>query len=187
MNRKTKKPQKFDPFINPNPENATGIYDAIRPLDRVALEMEEKWGADRLPDLVSPATAARFASAQKKLNAAIDADDLELVIKKAAALIRGWKALNEEATAAGRKPMEPVAWCWRDDEGRSHAFLKENADALAYAKKNPNTATWTMAEIIRVAKAFDEKTKNIGTEAKITFPGAKIVSIGGKLNDEIPF
>lgn len=187
MIRKTKKLQKFDPLLNPNPDKPTGIYDAVRPLDRVALEMEEKWGADRLPDLVSPATAVRFASAQKKLNDAIDDNDVELVIRKAEVLIRGWKALDAEATAAGRKPMEPVGWLWRDDEGRSHAFLRENADALAYAKKNPNTATWTMEEIIRVAKAFDEKTKNIGTEVKTTFAGAEIIKFNKSLNDDLPF
>ena len=33
---------------------AEGIHHSIKPLDRLAVEMELKWGCDRLAGLVSP-------------------------------------------------------------------------------------------------------------------------------------
>ena len=42
---------------------------ALGSLDRMAREMDRKWGVDRLPDLVSPEMAAKYGSAMGKLNA----------------------------------------------------------------------------------------------------------------------
>ncbi len=48
---------------------------AIAPLDRLAIEMDNKWGIDRLPEIVSPATAARYGAAMAHLNASIEKAD----------------------------------------------------------------------------------------------------------------
>ncbi len=45
------------------------IDGALKPLDALANEMEERRGRCRLQELVSPATASRFQAASQKLNA----------------------------------------------------------------------------------------------------------------------
>jgi hypothetical protein len=71
------------------------VAKALAPLDKVAVQMERKWGsAERLASLVSPEMAAKFGSAQDKLNLAIRMNDSEAVPAKVAVMIRGWQALD---------------------------------------------------------------------------------------------
>ena len=92
-------------------EQAEAVTEALRPLDRVAVEIEGKWGVGRLVRLVTPDMAARFGSAKDKLNDAIRANDGEAVANRAAVLIRGWQALDKAATEAGCEalPLRTVA------------------------------------------------------------------------------
>jgi len=189
MGRRRQRPDKLtapETFTNPI---ADGIYHALRPLDAVASRMEEKWGVDRLPDLVTPATASRFGTAKAKLDAALGDDDVDAVVHRAAVLIRGWEALDAEAAAAGRKPVEVDAWLWRDDNDVPHAFVRDASDAIRYGKANPGVRCWTMSEIVRVAAAAEERSSLIG-RVKETWPGAEVTDIKRKnevLDDELPF
>ena len=77
MATKTQRPRP-DVFTDPKVYGdaiADAIHHALLPLDRAASKMELKWGCERLPSLVSPATAALFGSAKAKLDAAIQAND----------------------------------------------------------------------------------------------------------------
>ena len=73
----TKRPNKLgrqkleDRLISPSAAspNEVACDLALGSLDRVAREMDRKWGVDRLPDLVSPEMAAKYGSAMGKLNA----------------------------------------------------------------------------------------------------------------------
>ena len=60
-----------DRLISPSAASPEGIGCdmALGGLDRMAREMDRKWGVDRLPDLVSPEMAAKYGSAMGKLNA----------------------------------------------------------------------------------------------------------------------
>lgn len=170
-------------------ENAESIFHSVSAVDYVAQQMEDKWGCNRLPKLVSAETAAKFGSAKAKLDQAISENDAEAVTKRASVMQRGWEALDKEATAKGERPVSAVAWTWRDDDARAHAFVKDTAEAIAYGNDNPGVAVWTMAEVVRVVAAFDDRYKNLGNAAKIAFPGAEIVKIKNRKNfsDEIPF
>ena len=74
MTKRPSKPgrQKLeDRLISPSAASPEGIGCdmALGGLDRMAREMDRKWGVDRLPDLVSPEMAAKYGSAMGKLNA----------------------------------------------------------------------------------------------------------------------
>lgn len=173
-------------FSNPI---ADGIYHALRPLDAAASRMEEKWGVDRLPDLVTPETASRFGMAKAKLDAALEADDVAAVVHRASVMMRGWDALDVEATAAGHQPVDVVAWLWRDDDDVPHAFVRDASDAIRYGKANTGVRCWTMGEIVRVAAAAEERSSLVG-RVKETWPGAEVTADrpkSGDLNDELPF
>ena len=180
-----------DKFTNPNDygsASAEMIHAALSSLDRTARECEERWGVGRLVELADPGTAARFGSAKAKLDVAIRDNDVEEIVHRASVMERGWKALDIEARKAGHKFVDPQAWIWEDDEGHKYAFLKDNAEALAYVDKHPGVRTFTMDEIIRVAAMFKERTKNMGVEVKDYFPGANVINVTRKdRDDEIPF
>jgi len=186
------KPQRPDKITAPDffgDENAETIFHSISAVDYVAQKMESKWGCDRLSKLVSADTAAKFGSAKAKLDRAISENDAQAVTKRASVMQRGWEALDKEATARGERPVSAVAWTWRDDDARAHAFVKDTAEAIAYGNDNPGVAVWTMAEVVRVVDAFNKQYENLGNKAKIAFPGTEIVKIKNrkKLSDEIPF
>jgi len=179
--RRTRRPDELTSPDLVGSETAEMIYAATRSLDRVAVGMEETWGVDRLPTLVGVEMASRFGQAKAKLDAAIAADDGPEVVRRAAVLERGWAAMDEAARRAGHKPIEVAAWVWHADDGTPHAFVRDVAEARAYAAQSPGVAVWTMAEIQRVAAAF-----KVGAAIKTTFPAAEIVDRpADNLNDEI--
>jgi hypothetical protein len=164
------------------------IFHSVQTLDRVVVQMDEKWGVDRLPALVSAETASRFGSAKAKLDAALERNDDAEVVKRCSVLARGYAAMDAEAERLGRDPMKPQAWVWRDEDGKPFAFVRESAEAIAYGKANPGVAVFTMGEISRLAAIFQDETDKIGTAVKQTFPGATIVRIDDKVpDDELPF
>jgi hypothetical protein len=188
MKRARRRPDKItapETYTNPI---SYAIFHSVQTLDRVVVQMDQKWGVDRLPALVSAETAARFGSAKAKLDAALEANDDVEVARRCSVLARGYAAMDVEAERLGRDPMMPEAWLWRDENGKPFAFVRESAEAIAYGKANPGVAVFTMGEISRLAAIFQDETGKIGTAAKIKFPGAEIVRIDGKVpNDDIPF
>ena len=99
--KKSQRPKNDDriPFMSCLAKRAQ-CYEALKPLDKVAAELEAKWGIEHLQSLVSPDLAMRFERARQQLDDALETDDPELTAQKAAALIRGWRALDKAATDA---------------------------------------------------------------------------------------
>ena len=187
--RRRQRPDKLTNFNDINNEVAEAIFHSVAVVDRVAHRMEEKWGVNRLPKLVSPETAAKFGSAKAKFDKAIDDNDADEVSKRAGVMERAWIALDKEAVDRRQRPLEVDAWVWRDDDGQPHAFVKDTAEALKYGKENADVRVYTMAEIARIAAVFNDKCKNIGNEIKAVFPGSEITKVKtrGLADDEIPF
>lgn len=159
---------------------------ATGPFDRVAREMDRKWGQDRLPDLVSPETAARWGTAMANLNAAIDARDPALVVARVNACLRGFAAMDAEAAAAGRLPIVPEAWEFQID-GKTCAVLRDDAAWPAYTAARPDVRIYTMREVENALAAYGQTVAAI----KDAFPGAQVSAVRSplaqSLNDEIPF
>lgn len=190
---RVKKPDRIT-----NPESIASpideaIYHALRPLDQVAADFENEWGIDRLPGLVSPETASRFGQAKAKLDAAIDARDPEAVVKRAAVMIRGWKALVAEARENGAEPVSRKVRVVRSDSGRAYGIAIDQATARAAIQSGDfeGVNVWALDEVARVLESHELKLVN---KVKEEFPGANVVSINeaaGKkkddLNDDLPF
>jgi len=191
-NRFAKKPDRIT-----NPQEIGVIskmakYYALEPLDEIASEMEMKWGVGRLPRLVTPETSSKFGSAMAKLDKAIDADDNHLdVVKKAALMIRAWKALDKEAESMDAKPIDPAPLAsWRTD-GIAHCLFKSPEDAYHYARSEDGEGvhTHSLDEMTRCVDIVESKFAVLG-EAKTVFPGASLsaVNTNGKMeSDSIPF
>jgi hypothetical protein len=153
-------------------------------LDRIAVEMEGKWGVGRLQRLVSPEIAARFGSAKDKLNEAIRSNDGEEVAKRAAVMIRGWQALDRAATEAGCEAL-PLRTVAVQHEGRAYVVAWDRADVHKAAKlsRAPENVL-TVHELLIAYEALRAKVDGV----KEAFPGAEVVratlSPGG---DALPF
>ena len=160
-------------------------------LDQIANRFEREWGVDRLPRLVSAATAQRFQAAMDLLRSDMPPagrswDDVR------ASIARGWAALAAEAAQRGHEPLPPaiheiplegcpgaVAAICRDDE---HA----HAVALRAKAEGRTVSTWTLAECVRVIRANE-----LVNVIKDRFPGATVVPLRRKAGpmpeDDIPF
>lgn len=165
-------------------EQSEAVSDALRPLDRVAVEMESKWGVGRLPRLVAPDLAARFGSARDKLNEAIRANDGEAVAKRAAVMIRGWQALDAAATEAGCEAL-PLRTIGVKHEGRSYVVVWDRGDVHKAATIAPDASlVVTIQELLVAYEALRQKIAGI----KEAFPGAELTKVsippGG---DALPF
>lgn len=144
----------------------------LAPFDHAMTAMEEKWGIDRLPELVSVETADKWGSAMGKLNAAIAESNPEDVKARVGVALRGLAALDAEALAAGHVPKSPDVWeC--EVNGRVFSVIKEGRDHKAMGDIK-GRRIYTMRE---VALALDAMDHGMLRAAKDAFEGAHIISI----------
>lgn len=131
--------------------------DAILgPLDRVATDMERKWGIGRLETLVPEEWAYKFHSAADKLNLAIAGRDMNGIRERAEIMRRGWIKLDELATEAGHQPwVEADVWEVRSPKGRVYSITRREVDE-SNRKSEGDVRYLTMAEVARVLDAWDD-------------------------------
>ena len=166
-------------------EQNESVSRAIQPLDLVAAEVEGLWGYGRLPRLVSPEMAQKFGSAQDRLNAAIKANDGEEVAKRAAVLIRGWRALAEAAEAAGHAPLPEGTWSVAH-EGRAFTIVLNRADADAVARHNRSPETVLCIHELLAAWSV-LRGREVMEAIKTKFPGSTVQRLDEKRGDHLPF
>lgn len=188
-----KRPPKFDRFTAPqaSPEE-TRCHYALAPFDELGRAMEAKWGIDRLPGLVRPETAARWATTITNLNQAIAAEDPGAVTECVQSAIRGLRFMDGEAHSQGHEPAEGD--CWQCEvEGFRFFLLKDDRQWPAAQKRYPGERLFTLREVAVAMKAL-RIDHPLVSAAKDSFPGAEIISIAARaegsdndLDDEIPF
>jgi hypothetical protein len=192
------KTQRRRPDIFTDPEThgnsiRDAIHHAILPLDRAASEMEMKWGCERLPSLVSPATASLFGSAKAKLDAAIQANDPQEVARRAAVMIKGWAKMDAEATEGEHEALSPDIWSHTTSTGFRVAVARSNADAIKSIrtdKRMEGVAVYSLDEIGRILEAESyrllDTVKKTWPEAKVTKTRKKKASAPLLFDDAVP-
>ncbi len=162
-------------------------------VDGVAMAMEANWGVGRLPRLVEPDLAARFQCQLEIWNEVICSDDptVSQVRETAEATIRGWQALDEAASAAGRSAIDPSVWEIPLKDGTVAALVRSDEEAYKVAStlSGRYVSVWTTEEVAKIVSHHPEII-----EVKQVFPGAKVIRIRSRnardeagLNDPIPF
>lgn len=161
---------------------------AVAPLDRLAGDMDAFWGTDRLPSLVSPITAERYARAMEHLNACIERNDATEAAAAAANCMRGLVAMDAEAKAAGHTQHNPACWEYTH-EGRLIGIVRDVADAAIAADARPGLTIYTLREVALALAAYGQAVLAV----KENFPGATVTAIRKpteleeSLDDCIPF
>lgn len=181
--------RRRDPLVHPGATaEEMQIGSALAPFDRAVRETEVSWGIDRLPELVSPESAAKWGSAVGKLNAAIDSGDVQEVTARVGVCLRGLAALDAEATAAGHRPITPDAWEVSVD-GVTCAILKDDAAWPAFAAERPGVRIYSLREVGNALAAYGGMVAAV----KESFPGARVAAVRERtqleqdLQDEVPF
>ena len=185
---KVKEAQKEYRSVIEMVDDGKEVRTALKPLDLVASRMEAKWGCGRLPRLVTPELAAKFASAQQKLDEAIHARDIDTIAKRADVMIRGWRALDTAAEEAGHETMPRETWSLKYD-GLEYTVVLDRADLDKVAKMSmsPDRVV-TLNELLLAWKEW--KATPFVSDVKAHFPGAEAQRVKGgraKLDDDIPF
>ena len=151
------------------------LRGALRPLERVEMEMEATWGFDVMPDLVSADTAARFASASEKLKVALQSGELAEVTKRAEVLVRGWNAMEVEARLAGHSPLGAGRfWFSEAEDGTRFCFVASEANVFAARKLFPDCKVWAMAEVMKLLGSGEMEAVN---QVRERFPGAVVSDV----------
>jgi hypothetical protein len=191
---KTKRPtrqRKADRLINPGraPEEIQCDF-AVAPFDRMAHDMDKKWGVDVLVELVSPETAAKYGSALTKLHAAIDAHDPNMTAARAAVCMRGMQAMDAEATAAGKAPAADDVWILAF-QGKQVGLLKDARSWQRVKQTHPDLELITEADAILALEFYAQsKLGEMQAMIKQDFPQAEVVRFKLKnegLEDDVPF
>jgi hypothetical protein len=177
--------KKFDTFTNADARAIdTQVHHAVAPFDRAAREADRTWGIDRLPELVSPATAAKYGSALAKLNAAIAANDPDDCAARAAVCIRGMAAMDAEARAAGHTPMPSGFWM-HEQNGDTIIIARDMRDWPLIEKMHPGVPIFSMREVANALEAYGQTVVAV----KEHFPGAEVKASRPTevFDDPIPF
>jgi hypothetical protein len=174
MAKRPRRQNKGDRLTNPGASAVQVQIDyGLAPFDRIARQMEDKWGIDRLPELVSVETADKYGRTIGRLNAAIEADDPDEVKRIAASAIRGLHAMDAEATAAGHT-TEAAFWEIEHD-GFRFVILEDERQWPEFQRQNKERVYFTKADVALALKAYSENP--MLAAIKGAFPEAEIKSI----------
>jgi hypothetical protein len=163
----------------PSPEDASVLQAYFEGVDERRIEADRKWGCGRLEMLVEGDLLARWRRQcftwREALEAAwksdfLSRDALQLVQQKAAAMQRGWQALDTAAEEAGHRPVAPWVWEIRLEDGTVAALVQTNAEASKVIHEGRYVVVYTAAEI----GALIDLLPGALQLAKVVFPGARL-------------
>lgn len=189
QNARPKRQKKADRILHGDltkPEIACDY--GVAPFDRMAIEMDRKWGVDRLPELVSPEIASKYGNTLAELNQALRSNDPDASIKWAEACMRGMAFMDAEAERLGHKPM-PSEMIEVEADGFHIGILKDAAQWQDIADARPGLKLVSPRQVAMAVKFYEE---NFIDTVKGSFPDAKVIQmkpplqVDHQLNDEIP-
>lgn len=157
---------------------------ALAPLDRLALDMDRKWGIDMLPELVSAETAMKYGSAMTKLNLALRENDPAMVRERAEIAMRGLVAMDKEAQSLGAQRASTDVW-EVDVDGEVYGIMRDGRSWQTVKEQRPDLELVTLREV-GIALQYWHQNRMVKS-VKETFPDADFITTNKSLDDEIPF
>jgi hypothetical protein len=190
MSKKIKKPQRgvSKDFFRASDRVSQKIQAAITELDVCVSGFENRWGVDRLPELVSTETQVKYWRQVDKLDEAINSDDADLVIKYAAGMQRAYTIMQNEARERGHDELKGEWYECETPDGRVLIVAPSFEEAHKAAKERPGCLIYAMPEVAAIV-CRDEAGRFVNA-VKEVFPAATVESVRqtkDDLNDEIPF
>lgn len=166
----------------------------VAPFDRMARAMDEKWGIDRLPELVDPVKVERWGEVMAELNDAIAANDPDRTRSAVEVAMKGLAVMDAAAEASGHDP-KPPALIEGEADGFRFGIMTDDRRWPTYEAENPGVLLFSLRQ---VGLALKDRTENSPAlqEVRKHFPNATVTAtrpqtaldlsdaLGG---DEIPF
>jgi hypothetical protein len=147
----------------------------VAPLTKLTRDLDHFWGIDTLVEIVPPEMAEKFGGAVAKLNAAIEAQDVDEVVKWVGVCMRGSKAMHEAALASGAAPASDEAWLIQADD-KQYALLKDGRAWQRFQDKHPDIEVVTERELILALRWYREsRVGRVMAEVKDHFPQAEVI------------
>jgi hypothetical protein len=173
--------------------NDERISEAVHMHDRVVSDVEKRWGVDRLQELVSENTRAKFHQQREKLWNALTKNDGRDAIHQAEVMCRAYQVLEREAKELGCKELTGDYIEGVMPDGKVLAITSDKFEAGKVARDNREMCVYSIEEIGRILHAKDKKVAAKVHEqvdkVKSIFAGAEVVSVKSleDIDDEIPF
>lgn len=154
--------------------------EEVDDLDLVAIDMERKWGCDRLRTLVPKDLREKFDRQRYLVNQALWHGDLEAVKRETRRMISAWRALDRAAEAAGATTLSPEVWECVGKQGEVYALVRGGNEARAVTASGRFVKVYTLDEIANLLDGFPELSK-----AKDVFPGAMVYKVRTRVTDPL--
>jgi len=168
----------------PDWQKSNGTYIAGRAAldeaDKLAIQMEEKWGAGRLRMLVPVDLREKFDRQRYLLNQAMWHGDLEQVRREAARMCAAWRAADKAAAASGAELLDAKVWEISLSNGDVVAIVPSAEHERVIRADGRKLQVFTLEEIGRLIEGFPELVK-----AKATFPGATVMAARRSIQDPL--
>jgi hypothetical protein len=135
---------------------------------------DERWGLDRLAELVSEETRLRFWKQLARCRLAYQARDVEGYRSACGGMIRAYDALEKEAESLGAEPVTVDVMEGQREDGSVFGVAANADSAWAYSLQRPSVDVWTLEElaVILAAPVFTQAVR-----LKREIPGCEVMSI----------
>jgi len=135
---------------------------------------DERWGLDRLAELVSEETRLRFWKQLARCRLAYQARDVEGYRSACGGMIRAYDALEQEAESLGAEPVTVDVMEGQREDGSVFGVAANADSAWAYSLQRPSVDVWTLEElaVILAAPVFTQAVR-----LKREIPGCEVMSI----------
>jgi len=146
---------------------------ALLELAKLQGEMTDKWGANRLPLLVSAELRDKWRAQAAKVNHAEWHGTLDDVLLQCRRMTNAWLALDRAATDAGHGPPDVGLWEITRSDGRTMRLARTDADAR---RAPAGGVVWSVEEVALIIELY-ERDNAVMREIKAQFAGSTVVSI----------
>jgi len=153
---------------------------ALDEADALEVELEVKWGRDRLRLLVDTALREKFDRQRYLTSQARWSGQLDDVQREARRMAAAWRTLDKAATESGAQVLDPAMWEVTLDDGTVATLVREPQLANRVLADGRRINVYTLQEIANMISAFPEVVK-----AKETFPGAKVEKTKTAVSDPL--
>ena len=174
---------KIDPK-HMTPASTPGLYMArqahIDEVDKLAAQMETKWGCGKLRLLVGPELRTKFDRQRYLFNQALWYGELEELAEQSRRMCNAWNALDQAATALNAFPAPDKTLELTLADGTVIVICADIPTADRQGPDGRRKQVLMLDEVGRMIEAFPELIK-----AKETFPGAEVVSAKRHVTDAL--
>ena len=148
--------------------------------DALAIEIEERWGADRLRLLVDVTLREKFDRQRYKLRAAVEGGTLEDVRREAQRMVLALQTLDRAAEANGADPIERRCMEVAMADGTVLGIVPDETYVKLLAREGRRLTVYTIEEIAIIIATLPAIGK-----VKEIWPGASVVKVRRNVSDPL--